>query len=207
MEIQIEKCESARTGLRDEQALPIWCPIQEGRSLYALCIDGGGRLAYQGKDGNLPRKAVIQAQRSESYEQANVACVCNYHYFYRPARQLGLGREGPASAQADEAAARWLRARSGQAGPGEQRRPGKCDLADREKIRNTVLSYSHLFDERNFDEWKKLWTDDVVLEIVMPGVGTVRTHGLDTFWDLVAFLVTNGGSSYGWEAGTPIARG
>jgi hypothetical protein len=70
-----------------------------------------------------------------------------------------------------------------------------------------VLSYSHLFDERNFDEWKKLWTDDVVLEIVMPGVGTVRTHGLDTFWDLVAFLVTNGGSSYGWEAGTPIARG
>jgi hypothetical protein len=26
-------------------------------------------------------------------------------------------------------------------------------LADREKIRNTVLSYSHLFDERNFEEW------------------------------------------------------
>jgi hypothetical protein len=43
--------------------------------------------------------------------------------------------------------------------PDRENKDVKADvqwLADREKIRNTVLSYSHLFDERNFDEWKKL---------------------------------------------------
>jgi Acetoacetate decarboxylase (ADC)/SnoaL-like domain len=59
-------------------------------------------------------------------------------------------------------------------------------IADRLSIINTVMSYSHLFDERKFDEWRKLWTDDIVFETVVPGSGTIRTTGEDIFWEVVA---------------------
>ena len=52
----------------------------------------------------------------------------------------------PASARAHEAAARWL----------------AMALGSREDSEHGVCP--NLFD---FDEWKKLWTDDVILEIVI----------------------------------------
>lgn len=59
-------------------------------------------------------------------------------------------------------------------------------MADRLAIMNTVMSYSHLLDERHFEEWGKLFTDDIVLEVIVPGAGAVRAKGHALFYELVA---------------------
>jgi 3-phenylpropionate/cinnamic acid dioxygenase small subunit len=54
-------------------------------------------------------------------------------------------------------------------------------LADRLAIINHVTAYSFLIDEGRWDQWYKLFADDILFETTTPGFGTIRIKGKEPF--------------------------
>ncbi|RTZ90457.1 MAG: hypothetical protein DSY91_06405 [Deltaproteobacteria bacterium] len=60
-------------------------------------------------------------------------------------------------------------------------------IADRQAIINHVMAYSYLIDEGRWDDWFKLFSDDVVFEVTGPELGTIILHGKKKFRELVYY--------------------
>ena len=54
-------------------------------------------------------------------------------------------------------------------------------MADRLAILNFITAYPYLIDEGRWDEWFKLFADDLVFETTVPGLGTIISHGIAAF--------------------------
>jgi 3-phenylpropionate/cinnamic acid dioxygenase small subunit len=54
-------------------------------------------------------------------------------------------------------------------------------LADRLAVINHVTAYSFLIDEGRWDQWFKLFSDDILFETTVPCFGTVRVKGMKAF--------------------------
>ncbi len=67
-------------------------------------------------------------------------------------------------------------------------------IADRQAIINVVTAYSYLFDEQRFDEWFKLFTDDVSFETTTPCFGTIIAKGKQAFKGVVDMRYRGPGS-------------
>lgn len=53
-------------------------------------------------------------------------------------------------------------------------------LADRLAILNHLTAYAYLIDERRWDAWFALFSDDIVFECTVPGFGTIHAEGKAT---------------------------
>ncbi len=67
-------------------------------------------------------------------------------------------------------------------------------LADRLAIINHVTAYSFLIDEGRWDEWFKLFSDDILFETTAPCFGTVSVKGMKAFKKFVNIRFRGPGS-------------
>ena len=60
-------------------------------------------------------------------------------------------------------------------------------IADRQAIINHVMAYSFLIDEGRWEDWFKLFSDDIIFETSVPELGTITVHGKKKFREMVHY--------------------
>lgn len=58
-------------------------------------------------------------------------------------------------------------------------------IADRQAIINHVMAYSYLIDEARWDDWFKLFSEDIDFATTVPELGTIEINGKKAFTEMV----------------------